>query len=152
MIPLIPYQRWTIYTPLSRSEAVTRLSAKVSKRTTNRSLPRLIGSYEGNVSEKGFNIYRIVRHEHSFLPVVRGKFVVKGDQLRIDVLATLHTNILVFLLIALILIMLSGLFGHFFNILKLLIVASPFYVILQIAFIYELYKVRRFLDEVFAGQ
>ena len=150
MIPLIPYQRWTIYTRLSRSEAAIQLSAKVSRRARDKSLPRVTGSYEGVVSEKGFNINRIVRHEHSFVPVVRGKFTARGDKLRIDVLATLHSNILLFLLISLILIVASGLFGHFFNILKLLLVASPFYVVLQIAFLYELYKIRRFLTQIFS--
>jgi hypothetical protein len=36
------------------------------------------------------------------------------------------------------------------NILKLMLVASPFYILLQAGFLYELYKIRRFLAGVFS--
>ncbi|HLY26093.1 MAG TPA: hypothetical protein VKQ72_07125 [Aggregatilineales bacterium] len=149
MIPVIPYRRWVVFTPLSREEAARRLSACVQKRVVDRSRARETGAYEGSVSEKGFNINRVIRFEHAFLPVVRGKFRLQGNKLRIEVMATLHTALLLFVLVMVILIVASGLFGHFMNILRLLIVASPFYVGLQIAFVYELFKVRRFLAGVF---
>ena len=150
MIPVIPYEQWAIDTSLSREEAARRLAERVQRRVRDRSRRGTVGAYEGSVSDRGFNINRIVRYEHAFVPVVRGKFRVHGNKLRVEVLATLHTALLLFVLFIVILIVASGLFGHLMNILKLMLAASPFYVLLQIGFVYELYKVRRFLAQLFS--
>lgn len=73
---LLPFDRFTLHSPMAPEEVRDRLFAVLERRacfrpswkTDHRSL-----SYEGHVSLESFDINRIIRYRNSFLPVVKGR-------------------------------------------------------------------------------
>jgi hypothetical protein len=95
MIPLLPYTQIVFESPLSKEEAVRRLTAEVASRSSGW-FERRTEKFEGTVSAEDFQIRRIIRYRNSFLPVITGRFcpLVKG--LRIEVSMRLHLAVLIF--------------------------------------------------------
>ncbi|HYX72204.1 MAG TPA: hypothetical protein VE732_05495 [Nitrososphaera sp.] len=52
--------------------------------------------FEGEVSETGFKISRIIRYRNSFLPIVQGQFTPSVKGMRIEVRMRLHMAVLIF--------------------------------------------------------
>jgi hypothetical protein len=97
MIPLLPYTQLVFESPLSKEEVVRRLTLEVASRRWGWGLfERRTELFEGEVSEGGFRISRIIRYRNSFLPVIHGRFspLVKG--VRIDITMRLHVAVLIF--------------------------------------------------------
>ena len=97
MIPLLPYKRVVFETQFSKDEIVRRLMIEVAPRRPPLDLfEKRAEKFEGEVSETGFKISRIIHYRNSFRPVVEGQFfpLVKG--VRIEVRMRLHTTILIF--------------------------------------------------------
>ena len=97
MIPLLPYKRLVFESQFSKEEIIRRLMTEVaSRRRPFGMFERRAQKFEGEVSETGFKISRIIRYRNSFRPVVEGQFfpLVKG--VRIEVRMRPHTTILIF--------------------------------------------------------
>jgi hypothetical protein len=97
MIPLLPYQRLVLDSPLSQEEAIRRLTLEVAKpRSGLQWLERRTEKFEGTVSAEGFQINRIIRYRNSFLPVIHGHFSPLLQGVRIEVTMKLHIVVLIF--------------------------------------------------------
>jgi hypothetical protein len=97
MIPLLPYKRLVFETQFSKDEIVRRLMIEVAPRRPPLDLfEKRAEKFEGEVSETGFKISRIIRYRNSFRPMVEGRFfpLVKG--IRIDVRMRLHMSVMAF--------------------------------------------------------
>ena len=97
MIPVLPYKQLVFESPLSKEEAIHRLSLEVAKpRTGLRWRETRSEKFEGMVSAESFQITRIIRYRNSFLPVIYGRFATLGPGVRIEVTMKLHIIVLVF--------------------------------------------------------
>jgi hypothetical protein len=97
MIPLIPYQKLIINSPLSQEEALRRLSLEVAKPVSGwQWLEKRTEKFEGTVSGDDFQISRIIRYRNSFLPIIQGHFSPFGAGVRVEVIMKLHGIVLVF--------------------------------------------------------
>ena len=100
MIILLPYQRLVFESQFSKEEIIRRLIAEVASRRISFGIfENRREKFEGEVSENGFKISRIIRYRNSFRPVIEGEFssLVKG--VRIDVRLRLHTMVMIFSLL-----------------------------------------------------
>ena len=100
MIILLPYQRLVFESQFSKEEIIRRLIAEVASRRISFGIfESRREKFEGEVSENGFKISRIIRYRNSFRPVIEGEFspLVKG--VRIDVRLRLHTMVMIFSLL-----------------------------------------------------
>jgi hypothetical protein len=97
MIPLLPYKQLVFESHLSRGAIIRRLRVEVANRRLGWGIfERRTEKFEGEVSETGFKISRIIRYRNSFLPIVQGQFspLIKG--VRIEVRMRLHVAVLIF--------------------------------------------------------
>jgi hypothetical protein len=98
MIPLLPYKRRLVFeSHLSKKEIIRRLMVEVASRRFGSGIfERRAEQFEGEVSETGFKISRIIRYRNSFRPIIQGQFspLVKG--VRIEVSMRLHMAVLIF--------------------------------------------------------
>jgi hypothetical protein len=97
MIPLLPYKRLVFESQFSKEEIIRRLLAEVASRRLSFGIfENRIEKFEGEVSETGFKISRILRYRNSFRPVVEGEFfpLVKG--VRIEVRMRLQMIVMLF--------------------------------------------------------
>jgi hypothetical protein len=97
MIPLLPNKRLVFESPFSKEEIIRRLIVEVaSRRRRSGIFEQRAEKFEGEVSETGFKISRIIRYRNSFRPIVEGQFfpLVKG--VRIEVRMRLSMTILIF--------------------------------------------------------
>jgi len=63
MIPLLPYKRLVFETQFSKEEIIRRLMAEVaSRRRPFGMFERRVQKFEGEVSQTGFKISRIIRY------------------------------------------------------------------------------------------
>ena len=100
MILLLPYHRLVFESQFRKEEIIRRLSAEVARRRISFGIfENRREKFEGEVSETGFKINRIIRYRNSFRPVIEGEFspLVKG--VRIDVRLRLHTMVMIFSLL-----------------------------------------------------
>src|SRR5260221_11313945 len=93
MIPIIPYQRWTLHTSLSPEVALRRLQARVARKRVwfgTEFVKKNVGDFEGTVSENEFYLNRILWYSNTFTPMFKGRFFPEPDGLRIELVATPH--------------------------------------------------------------
>lgn len=99
MIFWLPYLKFTIDSNLSKREIISRLVDSVSEPRRNGQLwETRAKKFEGNLSESGFTIKRIIRYRNSFLPMINGKFQAQKNGTRILITIQLHPLVLVFML------------------------------------------------------
>jgi hypothetical protein len=97
MIPLLPYKRLVFESQSSKEEIIRRLSVEVaSRRRRSGVFERRAEKFEGEVSETGFKISRVIRYRNSLLPLVEGQFLPLVKGVRIEVRMKLHTPVLIF--------------------------------------------------------
>lgn len=95
-MPLLPFDSFSIDTPLSASEAAARLANVVEPRR----LLRLGGGekpFEGVVSGDSFAIRRVIGYRNSFLPEIRGRIEATASGSRVRGTMRLHPLVLVFM-------------------------------------------------------
>ena len=97
-MPLLPYRRIELRSPLSALEVVQALSGAVEPRRWLRfgwgTLP-----FEGTVTHSGFSIQRIIRYRNAFLPRIRGSVASEPSVSRISITLRLHGAVMVFLVL-----------------------------------------------------
>lgn len=93
---VLPYESFTILTPDSLLIVLQRLNAKIEPikifRFSQKHAP-----YQGSISESGFKISRIIHHQNSFLPTIRGRFEVEPHQTVIHIQMNTHPFVMAFL-------------------------------------------------------
>ena len=97
LFPLLPYQRLVFESQFSKEEILRRLTAEVARRRISFGVfENRRETFEGEVSENGFKISRIIRYRNSFRPIIEGEFfpLVKG--VRIEVRMRLQLLVLIF--------------------------------------------------------
>ena len=97
MIPLIPYKRISIKTPLSIDSIVQAMSKVIAAPRDLFQEPHILNGkfYEGKVSSQGFEIQRIIYTRNTFLPVLYGKFIAEETGTQVDVQIVVHPAALI---------------------------------------------------------
>ncbi len=94
----LPYRKFTIDSNLSRTEIICRLFDSIAEPRKNWQLfenrPEI---FEGELSESGFQIKRIIRYRNSFLPIINGSFSFHENGSKIMITMELHPLVLAFL-------------------------------------------------------
>ncbi|GAB4036352.1 hypothetical protein [Spirosoma gilvum] len=160
MIPLFPYWKFTLHSPLSQEEAYTRLSGEVAPIRQGLSLlwDNRPQAFTGSTSKNGFCIERIIHYKNSFLPTIYGRFLPTKTGLQIRIVMQL-SPIILFIGIGLVCcalpilvsiaygLLLTGHVNKALTIPSLLIVAI--YVMFVGGFAYEAVTARRLLKSIF---
>jgi hypothetical protein len=160
MIPLLPYWKFIIHTPLSQQEALTRLSSEVSsaQRRFFFSWDSSSQEFRGIVSNNDFCIERIIHYKNSFLPTIYGHFLPTKTGLQIRIVMSLHP---ITLIIGIVLCLCALPFlvsfvyrfiaiGHFDEALKTPFQVMAFlYLLFTGGFAFEAVKARRLLNRIF---
>jgi len=92
----LPYSRLTLYSPLSLDDVVGLLSDQVFRRRILRWGWRDAGTFEGEVSYRGFNINRVLSYRNSWQPVIYGSFRELPKGIQINITVTMHHVVIVF--------------------------------------------------------
>ncbi|MBD2252933.1 hypothetical protein [Nostoc parmelioides] len=93
---ILPYETLTIVTPDSLPIVLQRLRANIEPPKALR-LSRKHTTYQGSISEEGFQIIRIIDYRHSFFPVIRGRFEEQSQQTLIHVQMSVDNAAMAFL-------------------------------------------------------
>jgi hypothetical protein len=89
---ILPSETFTIHTQDSIEVVCQRLMAQVEDSSTIRnSLDFAV--FRGQVSNCGFNIYRITKHKNIFLPIIYGEFIDVSDGITIQISMGLDSSI-----------------------------------------------------------
>ncbi|WP_231865465.1 hypothetical protein [Nostoc sp. PCC 7120 = FACHB-418] len=83
-------------TPDSLPIVVQRLRANIEPPKALR-FSRKHLTYQGSISEEGFQIIRIINYRHSFFPVIRGRFEEQSQQTLIHVQMSVDNAAMAFL-------------------------------------------------------
>jgi hypothetical protein len=97
-VPLLPYDKFSIETPLPLQDAAARLAAAVEPRKFWR-FGAGKRAFEGEVNAPEFRIRRLISYRNSFLPEIRGRIVPTKDGSRLDATLRLHGFVIAFLLV-----------------------------------------------------
>lgn len=96
---LLPYEHFYIKTNLSRDKIIQKLQdvTDTSKRIVwfPTFTTRQHQLYLGKVNEEGFNIYRWINHQDSFLPIISGKFLFQNTGSKIRIRMHLHWLVII---------------------------------------------------------
>jgi len=106
-VPLLPFDTFSLETPLAPGEVRARLAAAVEPK---RRL-RLGGGrcpFEGEVEGDSFRVSRVINYRNSFLPHVRGRVVPAAAGSRIEGSMALHPAVLAFIAVWCGLVLLIG--------------------------------------------
>lgn len=97
-MPLLPYARWTLQSPLTPEEVRRRLSGVVEPPRLFR-LPFTRGplSFQGETQLAGFKLWRIISYRNSFLPIIVGTVAAAPRGSVISITFRLHRLVLGFL-------------------------------------------------------
>lgn len=131
----VPYEHFTIDTPLPFNEAVDRIARLVEPRQFFRwPFSRNHKEFEGTVTAQDFKISRIIHYRNSFLPIIRGQFVKTPLGTRLTIKMTLHPLVIAFMIIW----SAGASLGTMMALLKSDARAAPFAPLLMLAFVYLL--------------
>lgn len=92
---VLPYESFTILTPDPLLIVLQRLNTKVEPTKIFRFSKKHV-PYQGSISESGFKISRIIHHQNSFLPTIRGRFEVELHQTVIHIQMNTHPFVMAF--------------------------------------------------------
>ena len=101
-VKLLPYHRFEIISPLKREDALAAIAAHVeAPKWILFRLPSKANDkrFEGQVTETGFNIRRVLGYRNSFQPTVLGEIEGAGAMSRINVTMRPFTFVIVFITI-----------------------------------------------------
>ncbi|GAB3956282.1 hypothetical protein GCM10028805_45640 [Spirosoma harenae] len=161
MIPLFPYWKFVIRSPLSHEEALARLSGEVAPVQGRPLFSRETRPHEftGTLSKTDFYIERIIQYRNSFLPTIHGRFLLTEAGLQVHIVMMLNVLAL-FIGIGLSLCALPILAaivyrlivtGHFEETLRTpTLVLACLYVLFTGGFCYEAITARHLLNRIFA--
>ncbi len=99
MIPWTLYKRVLVKVKLSSDEIAKLLSDEIAVPTKSLfGQTPIIGNkfYMGEVSNKGFEIRRIIYTRNSFMPIIYGKLIPESPETQVNILITLHPIIIAF--------------------------------------------------------
>lgn len=120
-MPLLPYERFIIETPLLPARAAQALADNVEPRRLLR-FGRGEKAFEGEVADNGFSIQRVIGYRNSFLPRIQGTFERSPNGTRVSGTMKLHPLALAFMVvwmgavaIAAFVILSASLVGHEFE-------------------------------------
>lgn len=97
-MPLLPFQRLEIHSPLPAEEAAERLAAQVEPLRWFR-FKHGTCAFEGSVDGSEFRIRRVIGYRNSFLPQIRGTISPTATGSRIDCRLSLHPFVIAFMVI-----------------------------------------------------
>lgn len=100
MLPLVPYLKLVITSPLTKTEAERQLSRAVAPRRLGWHLSEDRSEmFEGDVSDDGFSVRRIMRCRSSFTPLIKGYIspLTAGAQIRVTM--RLQTRDIIFIMV-----------------------------------------------------
>ena len=94
---LLPYQRLVFESKFSKEEILRRLIPEVASRQISFGLfENRREKFEGEVSENGFKISRIIRYRNSFRPIIEGEFFPLVRGVRIEMRLRLQMLVMIF--------------------------------------------------------
>lgn len=95
---LLPYQSWKVESPLSVDKLILGLMPRIDKRKIF--LPFFSGhaSLKGEIYTHGFTVSRIIWYGNPCQPVLSGRFTPTENGTTINIIMTLHSIVLAFLL------------------------------------------------------
>jgi len=146
MRSIIPYERWTLRSPLSPSEVMTRLEALVARPAWRWPWQRCDRPFQGSLDGRRFRVMRTIRGHNSFLPVIVGE--VRDDLAgsRLEITFRLHKSVVAVL--ALFGVGLAtGFFGGRPSLVPLLVLAAFMLLLSAIGFAPEAEKAKVLLAE-----
>lgn len=95
---LLPYDSWSIESPLDVQTLVTGMTERIEPRKLFRGFSTLGHTpLQGTVSTDGFSASRIIHYRNSFLPMLYGKFTPNQQGTTIRIKMMLHPFVLAFL-------------------------------------------------------
>ena len=95
---LLPYDSWTIDSPLDLPELVAGMTQRIEPQKWFRGLTRgALLPLQGKVDLQGFSASRIITYRNSFLPMLYGKFIPTQQGTTICIKMMLHPFVLAFL-------------------------------------------------------
>jgi hypothetical protein len=95
VIPLLPYRKLDLLSPLCPADVAAALSRQVEPKQWIRF--RTSRRFEGTVTGTTFDIARIISYRNSFVPRIHGTIAAEGGGSRISVSMRLHVVVLAFL-------------------------------------------------------
>lgn len=95
-VPLIPFDRFVIESPLAPARAAAELASNVEPRQWIR-FRRGASAFEGEVWETDFRISRMIGYNNAFLPRIHGGFERSPHGTRVSGTMRLHPFVLVFI-------------------------------------------------------
>lgn len=94
---LLPYDRFTLEANVLPGALQARLAAAVEPYKAIRWRIQDCRPYQGQVSDAGFKISRIIDYRNSFLPVIRGRFLPAATGTHVEITMELEPLVAVFL-------------------------------------------------------
>ena len=95
-VPLIPFDRFVIESPLAPGRAAAELASNVEPKRWIR-FRRGPSAFEGEVTETDFRISRMIGYNNAFLPQIHGGFERSPHGTRVSGTMRLHPLVLVFI-------------------------------------------------------
>ena len=95
---LIPQETYTIYTSISVPEIKEQMMKYVEPKKMFRFFRGGSKYFEGDVSDSGFKLTRIISYRNSFLPIIKGSFEERASGLKVDVSMSMHPFVIAFML------------------------------------------------------
>jgi len=100
---LIPYEHFTIHSPLPINEASARMAQRTMEKRNHtwRALTfgELTRSFKGHTDLEGFRVTPIIFYRNSFLPLIKGKYSTDDNGTAIEIIMRLNTPSIIFLCI-----------------------------------------------------
>ncbi|MFA6713805.1 MAG: hypothetical protein WCS27_00405 [Victivallaceae bacterium] len=93
---IFPYDRFKIATMMTPEAIIGLLKAKIEPRKLFRFSSNHT-TFEGNISQEGFEIRRIIHYRNSFLPVIFGKFRPKASGTEVIIKMRPHGFVIAFM-------------------------------------------------------
>ena len=151
MIALVPYQKFEIKTRLEQESARQKLAEIVEPRKLMRfGLSRNHNLFEGEIEGTSFKISRIIHYRNSFLPILVGQIQDDLDASTLRIVARPHWFVILLWVFFAVAVASGGLLaGDRSEVWVILPVFLFFYVVPTAAFHFELYKVKKLLQEKF---
>lgn len=96
---LLPYDKFEIQTSLTLEEVIAALKKHVEPKRWFRLFWGNHAVFEGEISQDGFRIMRIINYRNSFLPVIKGAFKQNQNGINVMIRMGLHPFVIVFMCI-----------------------------------------------------
>lgn len=96
---LIPQETFTIDTSMSAPEVKERMMKHAEPKKWLRLFSAECKFFQGECSDSGFKLSRIISYRNSFLPIINGKFEEGVNGMKINISISLHPLVIAFMLL-----------------------------------------------------